>query len=72
MFTTNVAHIKGGYFKVILPLGQSESIFYLSIPLFLLTECIMKGDKNEAVIPAAPATAIPRARTTVGNTSNVI
>ena len=34
-----------------------------------LTECMMKGAKKEAVIPAALATATPRTLTTVGNTS---
>ena len=49
-----------------------QAWLWISLQQILLTECIMKGDKNEAVIPAAPATAIPRARTTVGNISNVI
>ena len=33
---------------------------------------MIKGDKKEAVIPAALATATPRTLTTVGNISNVI
>ena len=48
---------------------------FMDGPLFCLflklalTECMMKGDKKETVIPAALATATPRTLTTVGNIS---